>query len=276
MGIVIGVDIGGSSTKICGFNTKDTLIEPLIVKSSDPLASFYGAFGKFTQLNHIALKNIEAVMVTGVGSTFIIENPYGLPTFHVPEFDSIGMGGQYLSRLQKALVVSMGTGTAVVLAENGNLTYLGGTGVGGGTVIGLSKLLLDLRSMEHISALANDGDLSKIDLRLQDISNKNIIATLPPDTTASNFGKLSDIASREDIACGIMNMVFESIGMLAVFAARNYHLQDIVLTGNLAILPQASKTFSKLGTMFGMNFIIPNSAQFSPVIGSALTYFITH
>ncbi len=276
MGIVIGVDIGGSTTKICGFDTREKLIEPLIVKSGDPLASFYGAFGKFTQLNHIAMSAIEAIMVTGAGSTFITEDPYGLPTYHVPEFDSVGLGGQYLSKLQNAIVVSMGTGTALVLAEGKKLTYLGGTGVGGGTVIGLSKLILDMHSIEHIAALAENSDLTKVNLLLKDISNKNIIETFPPETTASNFGKISDIASREDIAGGIFSMVYESIGMLSVFAARAYNLRDVVLIGNLATLPKSKDTFDQLSTMFNMRFTIPESAQFGTVIGAALTYFITH
>lgn len=274
MGIVIGVDIGGSSTKICGFDTREKLIHPLVVKSSDPLASFYGAFGKFTQLNHITMSNIEAIMVTGVGSTFITEDPYGLPTFHVPEFDSIGLGGQYLSKLQNAIIVSMGTGTALVRANGKELTYLGGTGVGGGTVVGLSKLILDMRSIEHIAALADSGDLNNVNLKLKDISNKNIIETLPPETTAANFGKISDIASREDIASGIFSMVFESIGMLSVFAARAYGLRDVVLLGNLAVLPQAKQTFEKLTDMFNIRFIIPASAEFGTVIGAALSHFI--
>ena len=42
---VIGIDIGGSTTKIVGFSDGGELIEPMAVKAADPLTSAYGAFG---------------------------------------------------------------------------------------------------------------------------------------------------------------------------------------------------------------------------------------
>ena len=58
--------------------------------------------------------------------------------------------------------------------------------------------------------------------------------------------------------------------MVSVFAARNYGLRDIVLTGNLATVPQAEKIFESLNRMFDMNFVIPKHARFGTVIGAAL------
>ena len=46
--IVIGIDIGGSTTKIVAFDRDGGLIEPISVKADDPQTSAYGAFGKFT------------------------------------------------------------------------------------------------------------------------------------------------------------------------------------------------------------------------------------
>ena len=88
--------------------------------------------------------------------------------------------------------------------------------------------------------------------------------------TASNFGNVSDIAEKCDIALGIMNMVYETIGMIAVFAARAHGLKDIVLTGNLTTLSKAKPTFDNLNSMFDVNFMIPELAQFGTVIGAAL------
>ncbi|MBO7151185.1 MAG: pantothenate kinase, partial [Clostridia bacterium] len=59
------------------------------------------------------------VMITGVGSSFVEGKLYGLPSYLVPEFTAVALGGLYLSSLEKALVVSMGTGTAVVYAQKG-------------------------------------------------------------------------------------------------------------------------------------------------------------
>lgn len=273
MGIVVGIDIGGSTTKICGFRSKGDLIEPLSVKADDPISSVYGAFGKFTSLHNIRLDQVERVMVTGVGSSYISENLYGIPTEHVKEFDCIGLGGRYLADLEEAIIVSMGTGTALVHVKGDQMEYIGGTGVGGGTLFGLSESILDVRDMNVLEALAENGDISKIDLRISDISKKDLGPTLDHDTTASNFGKLSDLATKEDLALGIINLVFETIGMISVFGAKRFGIRDVVLTGKLSSMRKARSVFGTLGKMFDMNFMFPENARYGTVIGAALLYF---
>lgn len=271
--IIVGIDVGGSTTKICGLRLDGgELITPQLVKASDPLASIYGAFGKFTSENGIDLSEVDKVMITGVGSSFLTRPLYGLPTVPVAEFKAIGLGGLYNSGFDRAIVVSMGTGTAIVMAEDGKTTYLGGTGVGGGTLMGLSKKLLSMDSIENVIKLAQSGDLSKVDLRVGDITKKDILPGMPAHTTASNLGRISDLATRADIAMGVINLVFETIGMVAIFAARQYKISDIVLTGTLTNIPQAVSVFDNLNDMFKMNFVIPEYAQFRTVIGAALSY----
>lgn len=272
MKVVIGIDVGGSTTKIVGFTENGDFLQPMLVRAADPITSIYGAFGKFTAANSIDLSNIVKIMVTGVGSSYIVKPIYELPCEHVQEFKCNGLGGLYLSKLNETIVVSMGTGTAMVHAvKNGDLTYLGGTGVGGGTMIGLAKLLLGMENVNHVYDLAIKGDLNKVDLKIRDITNKDILPGMPDMMTASNFGKLSELANKNDIALGIINMVFETIGMLAVFAARNHNVKDIVLIGNLTIAPQTVPIYESLGDMFGYNFIVPENSQFATVIGAALS-----
>ena len=281
MGKIIGIDVGGSTTKIVGFESlgeDKKILSPIYVKASDPLASVYGAFGKFTALNGIDLSDVNKVMITGVGSAFVDNTLYGIDTCHLSEFECVGRGGLYVSGYSKAIIVSMGTGTAVVAAEKGTVgsgsgfEYMGGTGVGGGTIVGLSKQMLGISDIDHLIALADGGDLEKGDLRISDITKKDL-GGLPSYMTASNFGKLSDIATKDDLALGIINMVFESIGMLAVFAARSKNTRDIVLTGNLSKMPQAKPIFDILSNMFDMNFVIPEYSEFATVIGAALADF---
>ena len=275
MKIIIGIDEGGSTTKICGFRGPE-LLEPLFVKAADPVASVYGGFGKFTSQNGIALTDIERVMITGVGSAYISSDIYGLKTEHVSEFVSTGRGGLYLTGLPEAVIVSMGTGTALVHASGDKIEYLGGTGVGGGTLIGLAKKMLGVQNVEIISALAAEGDLERVDLRIGDITDRELSPTLVMETTAANFGKVSDIATNGDLALGILNLVFETIAMVSIFAARSHGLRDVILTGNLSTIPQAGPLFDKTGGMFGFNFRMPVHAQYATVIGAALTYFDTN
>lgn len=271
MSIIVGIDVGGSTTKIVGFDG-DKLLAPILVKATDPIASVYGGFGKFTSDNKISLHDIEKVMVTGVGSAFIGDNIYGIETIHINEFTANGKGGLYLSGIDEAVIVSMGTGTAYVYA-NGitkEFIHLGGTGVGGGTLIGLADKLIGVHSVQNVANLALEGNLENIDLRICDITDAAISPALKDNTTASNFGKISDLASREDIALGLLNMVYETIAMMAIFSARTKNTRDIILIGHLAVLPQSKEIFDKLKNMFNVNIIIPENAAYGTVIGAAL------
>lgn len=278
--IVIGIDVGGSTTKIVGFDipassdAEHKLIAPLFVKANDPITSIYGAFGKFLDENDLELSDISKVMITGAGSSHITKPIYGLTCELIEEFESIGRGGLYLSGLNRAIVTSCGTGTALCYAEKKgdsyDIRYLGGTGVGGGTLVGLSKMLLDMNNVDHISELAEQGSLNRVDLKISDLTRSDIVPGFSDTMTASNFGKISDLATKSDIACGIINMVFETIGMVSRFAAQNYGIRDIVLTGNLSGVKQAAPLFDTLNKMFDLNFMIPQNSRFGTVIGAAL------
>ncbi|MBE6608773.1 MAG: type II pantothenate kinase [Ruminococcaceae bacterium] len=272
MKYVLGIDIGGSTTKIVGFDENKNLVAPMFVRAEDQLTSIYGAFGKFTSENGIDLSQIKKIMLTGVGASYITSPLYNIDCETLVEFPCVGRGGLYLSGLDEAIVVSMGTGTAVVHADkNGNFEYLGGTGVGGGTLVGLSKKMLGTANVDNIVELASKGDISKVDLRVCDISRQDIHPDLSPDLTASNFGKLSDLATPSDIALGLFNMIFESVAMIAAFAARRYGIKDIVLTGNMTTFPQAKQVFDHMNSLFDVNYIIPENSRFGTVIGAALS-----
>ena len=277
MRTVIGIDVGGSTTKIVGMK-KDAenninIIEPQLVRATDAVTSVYGAFGKFTVENHIELEDINQVLMTGVGASFIDRPIYSRPCKKVSEFTAVGLGGLYLSGLDEAIVVSMGTGTAFIRAQKKDgktdIEYLGGTGVGGGTLIGLSKKMIGVDTVEHIEELCAEGELDKVDLRIKDISADQSFQ-INEEFTAANFGKLSDMATKNDLALGIVNMVAETIAMLGVFAARNSGINKVVLTGNLTSIKPITHAFEKVGDNFGISFIIPENAQYATVIGAAL------
>jgi len=268
--ITIGIDIGGSTTKIIGVKDGD-MISPLLVKANDPVASIYGAFGKFTSQAGLSLADISCVLVTGVGASYLDASIYGLPTAKVAEFLCNGLGGLYLSGLKQAMIVSMGTGTALVHADADKTEHMGGTAIGGGTILGLSNRLLNIRDIGVLIKTAEGGDLRNVDLMVSDIT-KDRLPTLPPETTASNFGRLSDVASNSDIALGIFNLVFQAIGMTAVFSIRNTDLKDIVFIGNLTTVPYCRDIFNIIAGIFGVNVLIPADAEYATAVGAALAF----
>lgn len=268
MGLTIGIDIGGSTTKIVGMRDGE-MICSIRVRADDPVTSAYGAFGKFLTDNGLELGEISEVLCTGVGSSFIQGDIYGIPTRKVDEFRAIGLGGRFLSGCCDAIIVSMGTGTAFVKVEGEKICHIGGTGVGGGTLVGLCDKMLGVRGVEHILHLAEKGSLSNVDLTIGDIS-KAAISNMDKETTASNFGKVSDMAAPEDLALGVCNLVFQTVGTLAAFSARGAGMRDVVLTGNLAMVPMARKVFSDFEKLYDARFIIPDNADFATALGAAL------
>ncbi len=270
MKITIGIDAGISTTKIVG--VKDGLvISPLRIKATDPITSLYGAFGKYLYDNKIALDDVERVMLTGVGAAYIDKPLYGLPTERTEEFLANGLGAQYMTHLKKMIVVSMGTGTSLVQCDNEDIHHIGGIGIGGGTLNGLSRLLLKTDDIKQISTLAMNGDIRNINLLIGDIS-AHPLPGLPMDATASLFANAMGNASREDIALGIIYLVLQSVGSAAILSSIGSDIRNFVLIGNLTLLPQCRTMFSMMEKLYNVHFIIPKHSEFCTAIGSALNY----
>ncbi|MFW6311654.1 MAG: type II pantothenate kinase [Nanoarchaeota archaeon] len=270
MKMILGIDIGGTTTDIVGFKNNE-IVGFLSVKASDPLASAAGALGKFLNVYGIDLSSISKIAITGVGSSYIEKNLFGLETIKVNEFKAIGLGGTYLSNRDKSIVVSMGTGTAIVKVDKGQVKHLGGTGVGGGTLMGLSKSLLKTTSFDNIIEMGEKGRVANVDLQLGDIS-QSTIGSLQKEITVSNFGKSDDKSSKEDHAASIINMVFQTIGMMSIFAAKIENDTNIVFTGKLAKIKMGREILNNLIALkfFEGNFDFPKYAEYSTAIGAAI------
>ena len=271
MNVIIGIDVGGSTTKIVGYYQDGRLIGRQQVEAADPQTSAYGALGKFINENKLSLSEVKQIVLTGVGAGLFGKEIYGIPACKVDEFEAIGLGGLALSKKKEALVISMGTGTAFVRADKNGICHIGGSGVGGGTVLGLCGALCNARSFETVVELAHKGDLGKVDLNIADISTREI-STLSKEVTASNFGKMADGLTPEDLARGVLNMVFQTIGMLAVFACRNDNIKDVVVTGTLSKVPCAAQLFKQVERLYHIQFTIPDHSIYATATGAALSY----
>ncbi len=271
MKVILGIDVGGSTTKIVGYREDFSLLGVQRVVAKDPVTSVYGAMGKFISENGLQLSQVSHIVLTGVGAALFNSDLYGIPTSKVSEFEAIGLGGLELSGRDEAVVVSLGTGTAFVKATREGSFHIGGSGVGGGTLVGLCSRLAQASSFETVLSLAGKGDFRKVDLTIGDISTADV-GNMNKDVTASNFGKMQDDATTEDLVAGVVNMVFQTIGMMAIFACRNCTIQDIVLTGTLTVLPEARSIFDELEKLHPVHFIIPENAVFATAIGAALSY----
>lgn len=266
--MIVGIDIGGTTTKIVGLDGDKNRI-CATVRASDPVTSAAGAIGKFLSVADKKIADIQRLAVTGVGSAFLADEILGIPLTRVGEFSAVGMGGLELSGASRAIVVSVGTGTAIVLAEGRTARHLGGSGIGGGTILGLGKALASITDFDTLASAASRGNVTAVDLTIGDISPQSVGA-LPRDATASNFGKMADRPSPEDCAAGIVNMVFQTVGMLALFASRAENVHTIVVVGNTMQVPAARDVLDSLYPIYGVRYAIPEHAQYATALGAAL------
>jgi len=267
--MIVGIDIGGSTTKIVGVEDSGAPL-CVTVRASDPVASAAGAVGKFLAISGKRISDIERLAVTGVGASFLGRDVLGIEATAVDEFRAIGLGGLRLSGLPRALVVSVGTGTAFVLAEGRAVRHVGGSGVGGGTLLGLGSRLAGVSDFDGLVEASREGRLEMVDLTIGDITAATV-GSLPPSATASNFGKILDGAERADIAAGVVNLVFQTVGMIAIMAARAERCDDIVMVGKSMQLPMAKAILEGLSELYGTRFAIPELADYGTAIGAAFT-----
>ncbi|MDR3147541.1 MAG: pantothenate kinase [Treponema sp.] len=277
--MIIGIDIGSTTTKTVSVEN-GVLTRKIKTRAQDAVTSATGALGKLLIENDIEMARIEGIAITGAGASKIKNTIFGIPTRKVDEIKAIGTGGLFLAQggpgpaAEPIVITNAGTGTAIILAGKEGIVHLGGSGVGGGTIYGLAKKLLPTADFGGIMDLAQDGRLDQVDLLLEDITDTEI-SFLGRQATAANFGKVLDSAGTADIALAILNLVYQVIGMISVFAARSVGVDRVVVTGNGSNNPVGKQILETISGMYGIGFSYPPDAEYTTALGAALSYTST-
>ncbi len=267
--MIVGIDIGGTTTDAVAIERKK-IVEVVTITASEPVAAASGALGKLLTSLGCSLSSIRTIVATGGGASSIDNTLFGVPLKKIGEISAIGMGGRTLAGLREALVVSMGTGTPFVSVRNNECIHFGGTGVGGGCLLGLAKHILNINTLRTLESLAERGNLRNIDLSVGDIAH-GPVGALPEDATASNFGKVTEDSTEEDKALAIINLIAETLLVMSVFAARACHHDTIVLTGKLVRVKKLVDIMEDRGKMFEVKFVVPKYAEYATAIGAAVS-----
>lgn len=215
---------------------------------------------------------VSWIAVTGGNRERLPETIDGRPLVRVDEVTAIGRGGLALAGLDRGLVASAGSGNAVVSAGPSGSRHVTGSGVGGGTLVGLGRLLLGIADPRELDALALQGSATGLNLTIGEILG-GAIGTLPPDTTAVNFGRAARgpvSASPADTAAALVNMVGQVIAVIAINAARAEQLDDIVIVGHLTDLPSIRETFRLVGQFYGVTLQVPEHGGHATALGALL------
>ena len=220
-----GIDAGATLCKVCSFSHPDAL-QTVSFDSGD-------LEGVHRTLDAWGLKKVAA---TGGGASEIA-NSRGLEVQIVSEFDAWAHGARLLAAREGLavppdhLVVSLGTGTSILLArEAAQPVRIGGSALGGGTLLGLAKLLLEVDSFREVVDLAQRGDRRRVDLLVGDVYPSGS-APLAADLNAASFAKLE---SREppDIAHALCGLIGENIALIAAQLARQHGVETIFYCGS--------------------------------------------
>lgn len=269
--MLAAVDLGGTNTDVL-------LAEPdgrVVGASVHPWVTVSDLDGLIAVLEAAgaSVGKLSAVAVTGGRHRELPDTLGQARIVHVNELRAIGRGGLLAAGVERALVLSMGTGTAFVSAGPEGFVHLGGTAVGGGTVLGLARLALGTTDPRRIGELAARGDPRNVDLSVGDIIGGGV-GVVPAEMTAAHFGKVGrpapdcTLPRPEDIAAGLIELVGQALGRMAGLVARTQGHERIVLTGHLVEWAGIGAAVRRVTGLFGGNVIVPPDPGFATARGA--------
>lgn len=222
-------------------------------------------------------RQLTALAVTGGHHRRLPSEIDGCPVMGVDELTAIARGGQYLAgqeppQEKPILVVSAGSGVAMIAARGRAYRHVTGSGVGGGALLGLARLLIQTTDPAEIDGLATAGDPNAADLSLADVVS-GPIGVLPPDTTAVNFGRIPRLEhppGRADLAAALVTLVSQVIGTIAINGARAEQVEAIVVTGHLTDMASIRAGLARTGNFFAFPIQTPAAAGRATALGALL------
>ena len=165
--------------------------------------------------------------------------------------------------------VNIGSGVSILKVNSPfkkDIQRVAGTIMGGGTLIGLSKLLIGIDNYNEILNLAQKGDYHKLDLSYEEIYGKNYIKNnnnYKNEIPVSSFGKIYDLMTvkknsfeKEDIAVSLLYMICLHITQIANLCAKKYKIDTIYFFGNFTRSSFAISLLNKASLIWNKNLNI--------------------
>ena len=157
---------------------------------------------------------------------------------------------------------NIGSGVSILKVSSGDkYERVGGTLMGGGTLIGLSKLIIGIDDYDKILELASKGNYENVDLTKKDLIKENQELENSENNIICCLGKVHDYIldgkknklKKEDIALSLLNMICSHIAQYSVLYAEKNKIDTIYYFGTFTknssfavkILSKASKHWNK-------------------------------
>ncbi|MFD0713348.1 type II pantothenate kinase [Paenibacillus sp. GCM10027626] len=263
----IGIDAGGTLIKIAISDGGAFRYRKFLSSRLEEAASFVNRLGA------------AEIGITG-GRAAMLQSYMKQHATEMLEFEATCRGVRHLldqeGMLEQAYVVTnVGTGTSIHHVDRNIQQRLGGTGVGGGTLVGLARLLAGIEEYEEIIRLAAKGRRDRVDLKVFHIYEGKE-PPIPGDLTASNFGNVLSAAAakqytKEELLAAVVGLVGETVATTSVLAAATCGVSSIIFIGSSfvdnSLLKEVVQTYTKLR---GAIPIFIANGEYSGAMGAAL------
>lgn len=230
----IGIDLGYSLAKIA-YKEENDLILVLLPNDNN-----FEIVNNFLKEKEVYFNKFK---FTG-GKAFEIYKTFSkrIDASIIDEFYANTKGIEFLFLLEKkkeiphVLIVSIGTGTSIVLKKD-TINRLVGSALGGGFFMGLIKILFDINSFEEAITIAKRGNRFNIDLKVSDIysSEDSRIDSIFKEFNAASLGKIDkkvkNVVKKEDVLNSLICLIGENIGLIANLTADAHNVNDIIFCG---------------------------------------------
>lgn len=285
---MLGVDLGASFTKICYrkdngeilyhyINTKLDEIKEYFKKNekgnlvlfNEEITEWYiiggGSvkFKDFFECFKTKPIKVDEVMTQTIGARFLLEN----------EVKYYGCNKEF--NKERYLVVSMGTGIPFILVTPEGRKHVGGSALGGGSLLGLANFVLKTKDFDEVLELAEKGSPDNVDLLLKDVYGGDYGNTLKENIAASSFAKVinsNQEPSRSDLAAALVSTICYSLGNQLSFVCQANSVDSIILVGGfLKMTGVIPKFLERSVNLFAPNvsIAIPANHRFAGALGAS-------
>ncbi|TVY10557.1 type II pantothenate kinase [Paenibacillus cremeus] len=218
--------------------------------------------------------------ITG-GKSSLLQSLLQRSAHTIVEFEATCLGAQHLLEGQEKtaqgyILTNVGTGTSIHCVQGTEHRRIGGTGVGGGTIVGLSWLLTGRSDFKEIVELSRQGERDRIDLKVSHIY-EGMEPPIPGDLTASNFGHvLQDTGPKraEDMLASVIGLVGETVSSVSVHAAGQCGVESVVYIGTSFVDNELLReVVARYTRLRGSEPVFMTNGEFSGAIGALLSNF---
>jgi len=256
----LGVDAGASLAKLCHASSTGLVLRTFAPAQRDALVEYVHGAGE------------HVIGITGGRARALAES---IPAARViGEFEAWVAGAPLVARLAQIalpdafLLVSVGTGVSISLVRGGEGVRVGGTALGGGSLLGLGRLLLGTGDFAEVVALARRGDRRRVDLSVGDLYREGG-APLPPEVPASHFAKL-DSTAPADLAAALVGAIGHSLGLICGQLALSHGASAVLYCGSTLVDNEPLRDVLAWQTgVYGPTVHFPEHGAYCGALGAA-------